>query len=885
MKKLLLFSLAIATVLMTSGTMLSAATAYTLNGEGKTPINTVNGDLTATDGLGRKLYTYSQVGGPKQNRYVGVNFYLTNDGSGNASEIDPSETSNTSVIEKYGINAVGFDYGVGIHYWAEPEIGFYNAQDKWALRYELRMLANAGVDFIYIDGTNKIIYNQALTNLLDCIVEMQAQGIPTVRVVYWTETSTDELDTLMGYYQNPKYRNCWFCWDGKPVLMYGNDNDKDNYAGRHKEPYASFFTWRYSWVPYQTDQKSKNYMTWSDSPETVGENKGFYSYSDKTPVECMSAGASGFAEKSEAQGPYTNFGRSATYGANKSWDFFGLRPDTAKGTWLQDRWNDIFSNPKGLPQIVIGARWNEWTAGQFSKEMNQIPSFIEEFNAEFSRDIEPMKGGFTDNYYYELCNNIRKYKGVSAPQAVSGARSINLNGSFSQWNGVTPVFTDFTGDTAHRNAVAVDNSTVYTNNTGRNDITQTRTSYDGGNIYFYVRTANAISKPSDNNWMLLYIDSDNNHNTGWNGYDYLINKDIIDGSKTTISRYQDNVWQEIGTVSYRTAGNELMISIPRSALGYNGSSFTYNFHWNDNPQKLYDISEFFVNGDSAPDRRFNYTVSASCAYNKSQEKVVAARAKKDTFMNAVSGSFGKGVTENVYKLLHDNDKSTYPRLPDFDLLEPDGNKKTNNFDISTTSLLGRARNVGAQFDGYIRISKDDRYTFTLLSDDGSKLLIDDRVIVDNGSATTKASKQGAIPLQAGYHKFRLDYYCGSGQRYLECDISSPSVAKKSVLGDLYVGTAKGSLPTVTSTTGGYFSDANGSAAAAAASSSVSSAVSSTVSGTDSLQGSSSNSLQRTGAKKAGSSALIWVILIIAVIVIGGGGTTFFVLRKKGIIKF
>ena len=39
-------------------------------------------------------------------------------------------------------------------------------------------------------------------------------------------------------------------------------------------------------------------------------------------------------------------------------------------------------------------------------------TFVDEFDAEFSRDIEPMKGGHGDNYYYQMIAGIRRFKGV-----------------------------------------------------------------------------------------------------------------------------------------------------------------------------------------------------------------------------------------------------------------------------------------------------------------------------------------------------------------------------------------------------------------------------------------------------------------------------------------
>ena len=53
------------------------------------------------------------------------------------------------------------------------------------------------------------------------------------------------------------------------------------------------------------------------------------------------------------------------------------------------------------PQFMFITGWNEWFAGRFD-EFNGIRQplmFVDEFDEEHSRDIEPMKGGHGDNYY------------------------------------------------------------------------------------------------------------------------------------------------------------------------------------------------------------------------------------------------------------------------------------------------------------------------------------------------------------------------------------------------------------------------------------------------------------------------------------------------------
>ena len=110
--------------------------------------------------------------------------------------------------------------------------------------------------------------------------------------------------------------------------------------------------------------------------------------------------------------------------------------------------------------------------------------------------------------------------------------------------------------------------------------------------------------------MLLLIDADHNHDTGWHGYDYLVNSKVVDEKTTTLMRYTpgsaDNPWGEPVRLEYRYQGKSLELAVPRTVLGLEGDAFAFDFHWCDNPADLKDPISLCVNGDSAPNRRFNY---------------------------------------------------------------------------------------------------------------------------------------------------------------------------------------------------------------------------------------------------------------------------------------
>ncbi|MDB5002948.1 MAG: family 20 glycosylhydrolase [Mucilaginibacter sp.] len=103
-------------------------------------------------------------------------------------------------------------------------------------------------------------------------------------------------------------------------------------------------------------------------------------------------------------------------------------------------------------------------------------------------------------------------------------------------------------------------------------------------------------------------------------------------------------------------------------------------------------------------------------------------------------------------------------------LFPGEYNSTNDFKLSAEgadSLIAKSFNInqfrkGTGFaiiySGYVRIDTDGVYGFSTSSDDGSTLLIDDQLVVDNDGKHPISAKNGAIALQKGYHKFTLKYF-------------------------------------------------------------------------------------------------------------------------------
>ena len=248
---------------------------------------------------------------------------------------------------------------------------------------------------------------------------------------------------------------------------------------------------------------------------------------------------------------------------------------------------------------------------------------MDEYNEEYSRDIEPMAGGHTDNYYFQMVGQNRRFKGARPVPAASVPQTINTAGSFSQWTNVAPLYYDAADDTTWRNfASAVTQIGNYTNQTGRNDFTVLQVARDATNFYFMAQCNSNITTHTGSNWMTLFINSDTNHSTGWEGYDFAVNLGARTATTTTLSQNTSTNdswnWTVVNSaIPYQVAGNQMMFAIPRAALGLTNDPVTFYFHWADNWQTN-QIWDFGVDGDSAPDRRFDYCYQA----NASQQNIL-----------------------------------------------------------------------------------------------------------------------------------------------------------------------------------------------------------------------------------------------------------------------
>ena len=84
-----------------------------------------------------------------------------------------------------------------------------------------------------------------------------------------------------------------------------------------------------------------------------------------------------------------------------------------------------------------------------------------------------------------------------------------------------------------------------------------------------------------------------------------------------------------------------------------------------------------------------------------------------------------------------------------------------------TAKAGHAGTSSADWEGYLFAPKDGAYRFSISSDDGSWVYVDETLVVDNGGVHPNRRAEGDVALTKGRHRLRLKYFNGGGDGSLE----------------------------------------------------------------------------------------------------------------------
>lgn len=338
---------------------------------------------TVTDGLGRSLPSGAPA--PRANRFVGVFYFLwlgfeTADGPFDNSKI---LTANPNAMQEPNNPAWGpMDH---YHHWGEPYFGYYRSSDQWVIRRHARMLADAGVDVIFFDVTNQLVYSESFQALCQAFSDVRAQGASTPQIAFLAPFG-DPLQTVQVLY-NSIYKinyhpELWFMWESKPLILANPDSFK-----QIPEIY-NFFTFRSPQPNYFIGPTGPDQWGWLEVfPQHIFENSAHV-------AEQMTVGI-GQNAVGNRLGAMSEVGaRGRTFHNNT---FPSDKKLTPYGLNVQEQWDRALAVD---PEFIFVTGWNEWIALRLSEFASiKLPVvFVDEFDWEHSRDIEPCAGGTSGGF-------------------------------------------------------------------------------------------------------------------------------------------------------------------------------------------------------------------------------------------------------------------------------------------------------------------------------------------------------------------------------------------------------------------------------------------------------------------------------------------------------
>jgi hypothetical protein len=106
-------------------------------------------------------------------------------------------------------------------------------------------------------------------------------------------------------------------------------------------------------------------------------------------------------------------------------------------------------------------------------------------------------------------------------------------------------------------------------------------------------------------------------------------------------------------------------------------------------------------------------------------------------------------------------------IPDLSRIKPEGriyvsalNVPLRDFTEGFPGVTKRQEWFAIEYTGKFWIEKPGLYRFALTSDDGSRLYIDDQMVVDNDGVHPAVTKSGTVELSGGIHAIRVQYFQG-----------------------------------------------------------------------------------------------------------------------------
>lgn len=556
--------------------------------------------IVGVDQFGRSFKTISSV---KKDKQVGLFFWLWigqpyASGAYDATNI-LAMPNGLKLLTDFNSHNETISPNGQAHFWGEPLWGYYNSEDIWVIRKQLEMLTIAGVDFIFFDATNSFVYKNVFLKILAVIDEYQKKGWSPPKVVFYTHSKSFQTtrELYRDLYKPGLYPNTWYKVNGKPMIIAYKDpqDDLNESLSRSDNSYnpgvlspeiLSFF--HFEKPQWPSDPVYPDGFPWVEWKFPQPNHNGIMNVTVAShPSVPMSFSLTrGLVNWGRGWNPDTKTNNAA---------------DLDHGTFFQRQWDEVMTaNPK---MVTIGG-WNEWIA--YKQPYLGEYALVDAVNKEYSRDIEPMSGGYQDAYYLQMIKNIRRYKGVNLPGEPAAKKTISITSGSPQWKDIPAIGANINGERSSRSNYGATTKLHYTQSAPDNHIREIKVTHDDKNIYFFIRTKDKFTSNNGKpNWLNILVGTGEPGLKNWESYEYLIGNSFSDGNASVGRLSNDFKTTVTGSARYNQNEKIIQIECPREAIGLKDISKFY-FKVASGVTTPSDIMSYYTSGSAMPVGRLSY---------------------------------------------------------------------------------------------------------------------------------------------------------------------------------------------------------------------------------------------------------------------------------------
>jgi len=191
------------------------------------------------------------------------------------------------------------------------------------------------------------------------------------------------------------------------------------------------------------------------------------------------------------------------------------------------------------------------------------------------------------------------------------------------------------------------------------------------------------------------------------------------------------------------------------------------------------LAETFRTRCEGDKEKFGTLVNDPGAYDILEKYVRAASTSGDGKLETWSRTF-----TDIFELYQPGIRGSYYKGVNFENLAVE--RRDSKIQLSFGQFPAGQENISCRWTGFIRIEKPGKYTFYSASDDGQRLWVAGKQLVDDWNSHGVVEKSGSIDLKPGIYPFKVEFYQGGGGASITVSWAGPGIKKQVITDEVLI---------------------------------------------------------------------------------------------------